>query len=243
MKRLAVVLFIAVVAVGIVAADAKQGLVHNSRYIVTIVELEVDGAATGRPLDIQELGTPAGAIVPRAANLAAASLVGAVPHSEKILAAIRQRGSAEVIHRGELETRTGRKGTWISGTQIPVPIVSLRGNARTVSTTFQQTGVKLEVEPLTDDHSNLLLEFTAATRLHDEVGPVTRKFSMQGTVLLPDGYTAIYSCLDRVPSEVLERMPLEVRGSGKTGSDHVRQYFVLVTHMDLVRGKGTAEKE
>jgi len=242
MKRLAFVLVLVVVAVGIVAADGEQPTTHNSRYIVTILELPVDGAATGRPLDLLELGKPADAIVPRAANLAADGFVGAVPHSKKILAAIRGRGSAEVLHRGELETRFGRKGTWISGTRIPVPNVSLRGNARTVSVMFEETGVKLEVEPLQNDHANLLLEFTAVTRLHNEVGPVSRKFSMQGVVLLPDGYTAIYSYLNRVPSEVLDRMPAELKVEGEIGNDLVTQYFVLVTRMDVVRKAATAEK-
>jgi hypothetical protein len=242
MKRFAVVLVLGVVAVGIVAADGERSGGDGSRYLLTIVEVPVDGAATGHPLSLDELGKPGDAIRPRAANLAMDGFVGAVKHSKRILAAIRQRGDSEAIHRGELETRVRRKGTWISGVKIPVPVVSLRANARTVSTTFEEVGVKFEVEPLLDDHTNLLLEFSAASRLNSEVGPVIRKFSMRGTILLPDGYTAIYTCLDRVPSEVLDRMPAEVKQPGEVGKDLVTQYFVLVTRMDLDRGAATAEK-
>ena len=209
---------------------------ETSRIQVVVVGQDVEAfGPDGPPLKMEELGKPAGALVPKAAGMKADGFVATVPHSKKILAAIRARGPAEVLWRGEFEAAYRAKGAWLSGTKIPFATVSLRGDQPTVSVTYEEIGAKVEAEQTRPDFYNAKIEFTAATRIHSELGPVVGKFSSIGQVHLPDGCTAIYSFLDRVPLEFAINLPGEIRGKQQIMMDRVRQYFVLLTRMDVVK--------
>ncbi|MEN8150209.1 MAG: hypothetical protein ABFS86_10325 [Planctomycetota bacterium] len=239
MIRILPVLGLALLAVLLVAADGDRPAVDGTtRFLLTVVRQDPGAAGEGTPLDLTELGKPAAPVGPTAANLAADGFVAAVPHGKKILEAIRARGAADVLYRGECETRSGAKAMWETGRKFPVPIVSLRGDARTVSTSYEQTGAELEVEWLKGTNRVVAqIEFSAARRLHGQVGCIIDQHQSCGTVQLPDGYTAIFTFLNRVPAEILNRMPKELATDAAPQPDLVTQYWVLLTRMDVAPAK------
>ena len=67
--------------------------------------------------------------------------------------------------------------------------------------------------------------------------PVIFEVSSKGRFMLPDGYTAILSFLDRVDGRLLmnsvESYLEEQAAPQDVPADIVAQYFVLITRMDL----------
>jgi type II secretory pathway component GspD/PulD (secretin) len=92
-----------------------------------------------------------------------------------ILRALQERGSAEILSKPSIIATQGQKATITTGEKFPVQTVSLRGNQPTVSTTFEETGIKLDIEPILVGREYVTLS------IHAEDSQVT------GTVPGPEG--------------------------------------------------------
>ena len=118
---------------------------------------------------------------------------------EYIFRALQERGSAEILSKPSIIATQGRKATIITGTKFPVQTVSLRGNQPTVSTTFVETGIKLEIEPTLIGRGfvslNILAEDSQITEVipgpEGSLQPVIRKRSAQTQANVRDGETII----------------------------------------------------
>ncbi|MEN8150113.1 MAG: type II and III secretion system protein [Planctomycetota bacterium] len=88
-----------------------------------------------------------------------------------IFRALQERGSAEILSKPSIIATQGKKATIITGTKFPVQTVALRGNQPTVSTTFENTGIKLEIEPMLIGRSSVTLSIVAEDSQVTEVIP------------------------------------------------------------------------
>jgi len=78
-----------------------------------------------------------------------------------IVRALQERGSAEILSKPSIIATQGKKATITTGEKFPVSSVSLRGSQTTVSTKFEQTGIKLEITPTLVGREAVTLEIFA----------------------------------------------------------------------------------
>jgi hypothetical protein len=240
MKRLTAVFVLAILLVGVVAAgDGEKGrAADHSRYELTILRQDVTAGDSGARFTLEDFGSPEKAVVPRAGNLRTAGFLGAIPWTPKIMQVLLARKDCHVLWRGEVEGVPGRKLSWVASTELPVVVTSRRGDQETVSMTYKQVGAKLELEPSGGDVLHLNVQFSAATYIGRDLGAVISQISSQGVVGLPDGYTAVFCHLDRIPVGFLNQpSTLAKPRSYVPTEDDVSRFYVLLTRMDLERAE------
>ena len=66
---------------------------------------------------------------------------------EYIFRALQGRGMVEILSQPSIIATQGKKATITTGLRFPVQSVEVKGNQTIVTTKFEQTGIKLEIEP------------------------------------------------------------------------------------------------
>ena len=224
--------------------DDGVAVAVSSRYRVTVLRVAVPAEATGEALNLADFAREIpGALVAKSDAPGLRGHFGAVPSQKDLLHMLSKRGtSMEVIFTGETETVPGKKGSVNSGQRFPLATMEMRGNQTIVTTKFEQTGIKVEVlrsphpGPRGDVHE-MTVELSATTAHVGGMNPVIFEVASKGSFMLPDGYTAVLSYLDRVEGFVLmntvQSLAAGTPAPQEMPADIVAQYFMLVTRMDL----------
>ena len=215
----------------------------TTRYRVTVLRLALPADAHGEPLTIVDLGGAVpGAIVPAAGSPGASGHLGALPDRPDLIEKIGAKGSTyEVIFRGETESAIGRRSNIDYGQRFPVHTLDIRSGASIVTTRFEKIGFSLDIErsagrDFLDGHT-AKFEVSSVSATRGGRDPVFFSVSAAGTIRLPDGYTAVFSYLDRVEGFCFALGPEDLAAGALPGEevppDVVVQYFVLITRLDL----------
>jgi hypothetical protein len=213
----------------------------TSRYRVTLVRLAVPEDSTGGPLLLTEFGREVpGAILPRSRAPGLVGHFGAVPVQRDLLKVLKQRSTGmEVVFCGEMEGLLGTKCSVNSGQKFPLRSTELRGTQEFVTTRFEQIGVQVDLERKPDkgsvrDTHSVAMQLSAVTAQVDGGNCVLFQVSSKGTISLPDGYTTVFSFLDRVEGGIFANAVKGQTPALAVPPDLVAEYFLLLTRMDLM---------
>jgi len=88
--------------------------------------------------------------------------------------ALQERGSANILSEPSILAAQGQLATIITGTQTPIAEVTVTGGSERISTTFKETGIKLNFMPLHIGREYVKL------RMRTEVSSVTGFLTTQG---------------------------------------------------------------
>ncbi len=79
-----------------------------------------------------------------------------------LLRALAAQGLGSILAEPNLVVRSGEKGAFLAGSEIPVQQVTGTGGAQTVSVAYKEVGVKLNFEPLVLDDGTIRLKIDPA---------------------------------------------------------------------------------
>ena len=116
-----------------------------------------------------------------------------------IFRALQRRGMVEILSQPSIIATQGKKATITTGLKFPVQSVEVRGNQTIVTTKFEQTGIKLEIEPKLIGRSYVTLSIVAEdSQITDFVAgpegslnPVIAERTAKSEVGVRDGETII----------------------------------------------------
>ncbi len=223
---------------GAPAAETDPG---SSRLRATLVRVTLPPDSDGGPVRLAELGPkPPAAVRPRrdaSTDAAGTGEFAAIPYPHDLLAAFRKRGQTRVLARSEVEVLpTQRKVRIRSVKDFPIQIENINAGNRVLTTQFKSIGFDLGLERAGDAKSGLWtahLEFSDIVARRASV-PIIMKVSTSGGLRLPDGYTAVFTHVERVEGETLA-LTSPSGEAKKPPEDVVQQYFVLLTRLDFGR--------
>ncbi|MHC4472606.1 MAG: hypothetical protein ACYTDY_11360 [Planctomycetota bacterium] len=216
---------------------ADQGTM--TRYKVALVRVIVPASTDGAPLHLKDAaGLSHPAIKFRSATATAAGYFGALQYPHDLMKHLHAMGEAEVLFRAEMETVRGREGIAEVKKEIPVRAVDVRGDQTIITTKYQRVGLNAQIMSTDDRHHDIEASFTAVSAWTPGGEPILFSVATRGSILLPDGYTAVLAFLDRVEGESLTRLPWErvsdqPKERERAATDSVARCFLLVTRLDL----------
>jgi len=130
------------------------------------------------------------------------------------LRALIARGNAEILSSPRLLVANGKTASILTGSEVPIQNVQLRGTQTTITTTFKKVGIQLKVTPhLIGQNSvdmDVFAEVSAVTGFtqpgpQSASNPIISKRTVTTRVSLRDGETLIIGGLLRNESLVQER--------------------------------------
>jgi type II secretory pathway component GspD/PulD (secretin) len=116
-----------------------------------------------------------------------------------VFRALQERGMVEILSQPSIIATQGKKATITTGKRFPVQSVEVRGTQTIVTTKFEQTGIKLEIDPKLIGRSFVTLGIDATdSQITDYVpgpegslNPVISERSAKSEVGVRDGETII----------------------------------------------------
>tara|TARA_B100001059_G_scaffold235105_1_gene279698 strand:+ start:5783 stop:7078 length:1296 start_codon:yes stop_codon:yes gene_type:complete len=110
---------------------------------------------------------------------------------------LSEQGDARMLAQPTLSTRSGEKARFLAGGEFPIPLLSSDG---VPSVEFKEYGIKLEIEPVSDEHGNIVSFVSAEVSSVDpsvQVGslPGFKTRETESVVNVKDGDTIVISGL------------------------------------------------
>ncbi|NNG43697.1 type II and III secretion system protein [Pseudoalteromonas sp. NEC-BIFX-2020_002] len=124
---------------------------------------------------------------------------------------LSEQGDARMLAQPTLSTRSGEKARFLAGGEIPIPLLSADGAP---SVEFKEYGIKLEIEPVSDSHGNIVSYVSAEV---SSVDPSVQVLGIPGfktretesVVSVKDGDTIVISGLvSSEMSKAVGKVPL-----------------------------------
>ncbi len=130
---------------------------------------------------------------------------------DSLLRTLSAKGQAEILSAPRILVVNGKKASFLSGEKVPIQTVQIVNNATTISTRFEDVGVKLDVTPIILGENAVELDvssevstitgFTQAG-LQGVSNPIISTRRVNSTVYVRDGETLIIGGLLRNESVV-----------------------------------------